>query len=152
MDIHEYWSLPPEQQAAIRIAVLEAEGPRKAKHQAAGIAAGPVRDAAGNRLGATRSIRNYWTWPPTEQAALRAAALQPEPRRRRKSPVAVIAYTPLPDGDRDPYGYKAIYARDLLHGLGDVENVDGRSDADCIEAAEILGFVWTGRGWSPAER
>ncbi len=75
--------------------------------------------------------------------------LLPEPRRSRQPAGAVPEYPPLPDRPADPFGYKAIYARDLLHNLGDVENVDGRSDADCIEAAELLGFVWTGNGWVP---
>ena len=45
--------------------------------------------------------------------------------------------------------YKVLYARDLLHGLGDVDGVDDRSDAACSEAAELLGFRWTGTGWVP---
>ena len=45
--------------------------------------------------------------------------------------------------------YKVLYARDLLHGLGDVDGVDDRSDAACSEAAELLGFRWTGTSWVP---
>ena len=90
------------------------------------------------------NIRAYWSLPPTEQAALRAAVLRPGSRRPRQAAVAVIAYQPPPDRNYDPFGYKAIYARDLLHSLGDVANVDERSDAACIQAAEVLGIVWKG--------
>jgi len=66
------------------------------------------------------NIRDYWSLPPEQQAALRAAVLLPDPPRQRKHPVAVRAYDPLAAAVVDLWGYKAIYARDLLHGLGDV--------------------------------
>jgi len=87
-------------------------------------------------------IRDYWSLPPEQQAAMRAAVLVLPPRQHRQ-PVAVRAYRPPSEAVFDPFGYKAIYARDLLHGLGDVENVDSRSDDDCIEAAELLARLCT---------
>jgi len=93
------------------------------------------------------NIRDYWTLPPADQARIRAAVLPPAAPPRSYHPAGTTC-TPPPRRLHEQT-YKVLYARDLLHGLGDVENVDGRSDADCIEAAEILGFRWTGTGWVP---
>lgn len=86
-------------------------------------------------------IRHYWELDPAGQEAIRKAVLQ-----------ANEPAPPAPTEDRPVTGleavYKVLYARDLLVGLG-YENVEGRSDEDCIEAAEIEGFYWSGNGWKP---
>jgi len=93
------------------------------------------------------NIHDYWSLSPTAQAAMRAAVLTAGPDRR-PTPAAGTTCTPPPHRLHEAT-YKILYARDLLHGLGDVDGVDERSDADCIEAAEVLGFRWTGTSWVP---
>ena len=92
-------------------------------------------------------IHDYWNLPPLSQAVIRAAVLTAG-SDRRPTHAAVTTCTPPPHRLHEAT-YKVLYARDLLHGLGDVDGVDDRSDADCIEAAELLGFRWTGTGWVP---
>jgi len=100
-------------------------------------------------------IRRYWELPPTEQAAIRALVLLPDtPRKRRRTKVEMIAYRPVDHSPLARYHnaqLQASRARELLHCLGDVENVDDRSDADCVETAELLGFEWRDSEWGPVE-
>ena len=93
-------------------------------------------------------IHDYWSLSPTAQAVMRAAVLTTAPDRR-PTPTTGTPCTPPPHHRLHEATYKILYARDLLHGLGDVDGVDERSDADCIEAAEVLGFHWTGTSWVP---
>jgi len=93
------------------------------------------------------NIRDYWTLPPTAQARIRAAVLPPAAPPRSYHPAVTICTATT--RRLHEATYKVLYARDLLHGLGDVDGVDDRSDADCSEAAEILGFRWTGTSWVP---
>jgi len=92
-------------------------------------------------------IHDYWNLPPLSQAVIRAAVLLPAPADRRATRTAETTCTTT--RSRHEQTYKVLYARDLLHGLGDVENVEARTDAECLEAAELLGFAWTGTGWVP---
>ncbi len=98
-------------------------------------------------------ISHYWELPPPEQAALRALVLLPDTSRKRKRPaVETIPYKPVDNSSLarcHSAQLKASRARELLHCLSDVENVDERSDGDCIETAEILGFEWRGSEWGP---
>ena len=92
-------------------------------------------------------IHDYWNLPPTAQAVIRAAVLTAGPDRRPTRTATTSCTTTT--SRRHEATYQALYARDLLHGLGDVVGVDDRSDAACSEAAEVLGFCWSGTGWVP---
>lgn len=100
-------------------------------------------------------ISHYWELLSTEQAAIRALVLLPDPpRKRRRTKVEMIAYRPVDHSPLARYHdaqLQAHRARELLHCLGDVENVDERSDADCIETAELLDFEWRNSEWGPVE-
>ena len=88
------------------------------------------------------NIRDYWNLPPLSQDVIRAAVLPPAAPPRSYHPAVTTCLTTPPG--RHEQTYKVLYARDLLHGLGDVDGVDDRSDAACSEAAELLGFPPSG--------
>lgn len=81
-------------------------------------------------------IRDYWNLPPDEQYALiqRLRGPQPSVLRFDKGVEARGFY--------DDPEHKAAEARTLLELRGDYENMDTRSDDDCIEACELEGYEW----------
>lgn len=58
----------------------------------------------------------------------------------------MVAATPLSDRPTDPFRYKAIYARDLLHGLGDGETVEGRSIPGLSLLCTGVQYQWRENG------
>jgi hypothetical protein len=50
-------------------------------------------------------------------------------------------------------GYRRIYAIDLLDALwqGDQRDFNELEDHELYEWVEVLGYTWTGNGWTPED-